>query len=199
MRRIFFLLALPLLFSLSLSAQSKKKIKELKVKTATETVTMYKDGKQTATYKSQYSVFDKEGNTTEEIDYNQDGTVKRKETTKYSGKDKTEEVIEHPNGGTDNNSDDGVQKKYKKTTWKYNAAGDKIEEAEYDAAGNLVQKKTYAYSKTGDLMFEMEYDATGKLIKKTAYGYDTKGLRTEKKIFGPNDVLEKTITYTYTY
>ncbi len=196
--RIFFIL----IFSISsvfLSAQSKKKIRELKIKSTTETITLYKDGKQTASYKSDYSVYDKEGNTIEETEYNQDGTVKKKETTKYAGKDKTEVVVEHPNPEKEkNNSDDGP-KKYKRTTWKYNSTGDKTEEDEYDEAGKLVQKKTYAYNNNGDLMFEMEYDGSGTLTKKIAYGYDAKGLKTEKKTYGPNDVLEKDITYTYTY
>jgi hypothetical protein len=198
MNRILFLLVIPFLFGSSLYAQSKKKLKELKVKTSTETVTLYKDGKQTSSYKSEYNVYDKDGNTTQKTEYNADGTVKRKETRKYSGDNKIEEVTEHPNDA-DNNSGDDAQKKYKKTTWKYNSSGDKTEEAEYDAAGALVEKKTYVYNKNGDLQFEMEYDASGLLVKKTAYGYDTKGLKTEKKVYGANDVLEKSITYTYTY
>jgi hypothetical protein len=197
--KLFFLSAF-IFVSGFLSAQSKKKIKELKIKSSTENVTLYKDGKATATYKSDYQVFDKDGNTILEMEYNQDGTVKRKETHQYVGENKTEEIVEHPSGGTDNGDDNGPPKKYKKTTWKYDSYGNKIEEDEYDAAGTLQGKKTYVYApKGGHLLFEMEYDSKANLLKKTAYGYDDKDLKTEKKIYGPNDVLEKSITYTYTY
>jgi YD repeat-containing protein len=195
MNRALFFTAVSFFFVSAAFAQSKKQIKELKIKSTTETLVTYKDGKEVSNYKSEYSTYDKDGNTTTQIEYNPDGSVKRKETTKYAGKDKIEEVIEHPSGGSE--SDD--QKKYKKTTWKYNSAGDKTEEVEYDAAGNVTKKTTYAYNSKGNRAFEMEYDGAGKLLKKTAYGYDSKGLRTEKKVYGPGDVLEKYVKYTYTY
>ena len=179
----------------SLFAQSKKQIKELKIKSVTEVSIIYKDGKEVSNYKSEYSTFDKEGNTTSQIEYNVDGTVKRKESTKYAGKEKIEEIIEHPNG----NSDNSPQKKYKRTTWKFNSAGDKIEEVEYDASGNVLKKITCVYNAKGERVFEMEYDGTGKLLKKSAYSYDKKGLRTEKKVYGSTDVLEKHVKYTYSF
>lgn len=197
MLRPLFLFASLLFCTTFLSAQSKKQIKELKIKSATETVTIYKDGKETITYKSDYSIFDKDGNTTTEIEYNQDGSIKRKQVTKFIGKDKSEEITEHPNDPTGGDND--PPKKYKKTTWKYNSGGDKTEELECDAAGNITKKTTYAYDSKGNKAFEMEYDGAGKLIQKTAYAYDSKGLKTERKVYGPGDVLLKYVKYTYTY
>jgi hypothetical protein len=194
MKRGIFLLTFSFLLASSAFAQSRKQIKELKIKSETETTILYKDGKETVTYKSEYSTFDKEGNTLTQIEYNQDGSVKRKETNKYAGKEKSEEIIEHPGSSSDND-----QKKYKRTTWKFNSSGDKTEEVEYDAAGNVTKKTTYAYNAKGNRLFEVEYDGAGKMIKKTAYSYDNKGLRTEKKVYGPGDVLEKHVKYTYTY
>lgn len=179
----------------SVSAQSKKQIKELKIKNCTETTTLYEGGKETSTYKSGFRAFDKDGNTTEDTEYNQDGTVKRKETVKYSGKDKVEEVVDE-RGDKDPASS---SKTYKKTTYKYDADGDKIEEIEYDAAGAVVKKTKYAYNKNKDKLFEVTYDGTGKQIKKIAYGYDTKGLKISKSIYGPGDVLIKMVKYTYGY
>lgn len=192
----FILIAVLFLSAVNLSAQSRKQIKELKVKSMTETTVLYKDGKETATYKSEYKTFDKEGNTLTSIEYNQDGTMRRKESSKYAGKDKTEEIVEN---GTGKAEDTDGPKKYKKVTWKYNDKGDKTEEVEYDAAGTVIKRTTFAYNKNGDRTFEVVYDGTGKLVKKTVYGYDSKGLRTEKKIYGPGDVLTKHVKYTYTY
>lgn len=180
---------------ISVSAQSKKQIKELKIKNCTENTTLYEGGKETATYKSGFRTFDKEGNTTEDTEYNQDGTVKRKETAKYSGKNKIEEVVDE-RGDKDN---ENSPKTYKKTTYKYDADGDKTEEVEYDAAGAVVKKTTYAYNKNKDKQFEVVYDGAGRLIKKTVYGYDNKGLKISKSIYGPGDVLIKMVKYTYGY
>lgn len=194
MNRFLLLVSVSFLAASALFAQSKKQVKEMKIKSVTETSVIYKDGKEASTYKSEYTTFDKEGNTTSQIEYNADGSIKRKETTKYAGKEKIEEIIEHPTPSTDN----GDQKKYKRTTWKLNPKGDKIEEIEYDAAGNVIKKSTCAYNAKGERVFEMEYDGAGKLLKKSAYSYDKNSLRTEKKVYGPGDVLEKHVKYTYT-
>lgn len=184
-----------ILASFHLSAQSKKQIKEYKIKSCTETTVLYTDGKESATFKSAFMSFDKEGNTTEEIQYNQDGSVKRRETAKYAGKNKTEEVVD-----TRGDKDvDGSKNNYRKTTYKYNANGDKTEETDYDAAGNVVKRTTYAYTKSGDKQFEVIYDGSGKLVKKFVYGYDNKGLRISKSTYGPGEVLIKMVKFTYGY
>lgn len=182
--------------SLAVTAQSKKQIKELKIKNCTENTTIYENGKESVTYKSGYNAFDKDGNTTEETEYNQDGTVKRRETTKYAGGNKVEEIVDKRG---DKDADDNAPKTYRKTTYKYNGDGDKIEEVEYDASGAVIKKTTYTYNKDKDKQFEMEYDGAGKLVKKTVYGYDGKGLRISKTVYGPNDVMVKQVKYTYGY
>lgn len=184
-----------LLLSVAVSAQSKKQIKEMKIKSCTETTVLYADGKETATFKSAFMTFDKDGNTTEEIQYNQDGSIKRRETAKYAGKNKTEEVVDS-RGDKDI---EGNKTNYRKTTYKYNANGDKTEETDYDAAGNVIKRTTYAYNKSGDKQFEVIYDGSGKLVKKIVYGYDGKGLRISKSTYGPGDVLLKMVKYTYGY
>lgn len=180
---------------ISLSGQSRKLIKELKIKNCTENTTVYEGGKETATYKSGFRTFDKEGNTTEDTEYNQDGSVKRKETAKYSGKDKIEEVVDERG----NKEIETAGKNYKKTTYKYNADGDKTEEVEYDAAGAVIKKTTYVYNKNKDKQFEVVYDGSGRQTKKIAYGYDSKNLKISKSIYGPGDVLLKMVKYTYGY
>ncbi len=182
------------LLVISLSAQSKKQIKELKIKNCTENTVVYDGGKETATYKSGFRTFDKEGNTTEDTEYNQDGSVKRREINKYSGKNKTEEIVENHSTG-----DDDGPKVYKRTTFKYDADGDKTEEVEYNSKGAIEKKTTFAYNKNKDKQFEMVYDGSGKLVKKTVYGYDPKGLKITRSVYGPDGVLIKMVKYTYGY
>lgn len=197
MKRILFFLIIFSVFALPLLAQSKKKLKELKVKSKTENTTLYIDGKANIPFKSGYSTFDGSGNTTTEIEYNQNGTIKKKQTIKYAGKEKIEEIIEQPN--TDPIEVASNDKKYKKTTWKYNAAGDKTEEVIVDMAGAIIKKTTFTYNSKGNKTEEIEYNAGTTLIQKSKYFYDTKGLRTEKKVWGPGDILIKQVKYTYTY
>jgi len=165
----------------------------MKIKSCTETTVMYAAGKESATYKSGFRTFDKDGNTTEDTEFNQDGSVRRKEINKYSGKNKTEEIVENYETGDDD------PKTYKRTTYKYNSDGNKTEEVEYDSKGTVVKKTTYVYNKNKDKQFETVYDGTGKLVKKTAYGYDTKGLKVSKSTYGPDDVLIKVVKFTYGY
>lgn len=183
--------------AVSLSAQSKKQVKELKIKNCTETTTLYENGKET-TYKSNYRTFDKDGNTTEDTEYNADGSVKRKETTKYSGKNKTEVVVDERGDKSDKDAS-SAGKTYKKTTYKYDGDGDKTEEVDYDEKGNVIKKTTYTYNKNKDKLFEVVYDGNGRLVKKMAYGYDSKGLKVSKTTYGPNDVVQKVVKYTYGY
>jgi hypothetical protein len=185
------------LLSICAFAQSKKQIKALKIKSTTENVTVYEGGTEKATWKSSYQAFDKEGNTIEEITYNRDGSVQRKETAKYSGKNKVEETTLDNGKKDDGDNDSG--RKYKKVTYKYNGNGDKTEEVLYDEKGVVIKKITYAYNSAGDKVFEMEYDASGVQTKKTVYGYNGKGLRIDKKVYGPGDVLLKQVKYIYTF
>ena len=194
MKNILFLFTVVLLSCTSLSAQSRKLLKELKVKNCTENTTLYENGKET-TYKSGYRAFDKEGNTIEDTEYNADGSVKRRETAKYSGKDKIEEVVDQ-RGDKDASS---AGKLYKKTTYKYDKDGDKTEEVDYDEKGNVIKKTTFVYNKNKDKLFEVVYDGSGRQTKKIAYGYDSKGLKVSKTTYAPGDVIVRVVKYTYGY
>lgn len=181
---------------IQLNAQSKKDIRLYKIKELTENTVLYENGKQVASYKSEITKFDKEGNTIENITYNSDGTIRRKEAAKYSGKNKIEELVQVVNN-TKKADEENTNEKYKHTTSKYNSNNDKTEEVWYDEKGSIIKKETIAYNSRGDRLFEITYDGSGKIIQKIAYGYDAKGLRTEKKVFDSNDALIKHVRYTY--
>src|ERR1043166_4842996 len=65
--------------------QSKKEIKANKIKSTTEYTTETISGKEVS-YKSTYSVFDKDGNTIEKTEFGPDGSVKKKSTAKFDSK-----------------------------------------------------------------------------------------------------------------
>lgn len=176
-------------------AQSKKEIKALKIKTATETVTSWESGKEVS-WKSEYKAFDREGNTTERVEYNTDGSVKRKELNKFNAKgDKAEEIIIDNSGNKKPENED----KYKHAVYRYNAKGDEIEDLRYDEKGTLIRKTVTSYNSKGDKIMEITTDGSGKVLKKTINSYDSKGLRTERSIYDAADKLLKKHKFTYTY
>ncbi|MCA6363177.1 MAG: hypothetical protein IM638_09065 [Bacteroidetes bacterium] len=196
--RLITSLLLACLFTLTATAQSKKDIRLYKIKGVTETTIIYEGGKETANYRSEVKKFDKDGNTIENITYNRDGSVRRKEAAKYVGKDKVEELSQDVNIQK-KNDDDNEDAKYKHTTSKYNTNGDKTEEIWYNEKGAVLKKELYTYNARGDRLTETTYDAAGKVTRKIVYTYDAKGLKTDKKVYGPGDVLQKHVKYTYTY
>jgi len=189
--KLFFAFILFCVTSLSI-AQSKKEIKKYKIKSITETISIMEKGK-SIVYKDHYILFDKNGEIVEEIEYNRDGSVKKKQLVKYDNNDnKIEETSFHQ--GTKNPGDG---KTNLKIIYKYNANNDKTEEHEYDS-GKLVKRKIYSYNNKGERTLEEVYSAEGKLLRKAAFSYE-KGFKKEKKIFNGQNALEMTKTYAYEF
>lgn len=178
--------------------QNKKDIKKYKIKSITETVSITENNK-TITYKEYYTLFDKNGKIIEETEFNADGSIKKKETTKYDNNDnKTEETCFHEKEHLKNNAP-LKESENTKTIYKYNSNNDKTEENEYDVGnGKLIRKQVNSYNNKGEKTQEETFDATNKSIKKIMYSYD-KGLKTEKKVYNKDNSLEETKKYTYTF
>ena len=195
MRKIFFISSI-FFFCLHFAfAQSKKEIKEYKIKSTTENTTETVDGKE-VTYKSTYSAFNKNGETTEKTEYNPDGSIKRKETTKFDSKgNKIEETFYEVKDKKNDSEKPAV--KNTKTTSKYNSNDNKIEEIEYDGAGKMLKKTIFSYNAYGDKTMEVVYDSGGKLLKKSVFTYDSKGLKVEKKTYDAANTVIETKKYVY--
>ena len=74
-------------------SQSKKEIKKLKIKSSVVTVTETIDGKE-KTFTESSQKWDKNSNVIEDIEYNKNGTFKKKESKKFNkNNDPTEEII----------------------------------------------------------------------------------------------------------
>lgn len=191
----------PIIFiSICSSAQSKKEVKANKIKSVTEYTTETIAGKE-VTYKSQYSAFDKGGNTIEKTDFLPDGSVQKKVTAKFDGKgnklEENEAILkedkkpENPKKGDIKNT---------KTTAKYNSNNNKIEEVVTDAvSGKQIKKTQTSYNSNGDKTIEVGFDGENKLLQKEVFSYDKKGLRIEHKTYdGSNNLTEgKKFVYAF--
>src|SRR6267154_2186888 len=95
MRSKIFLGLLALLsFSLVTSAQSKKEIKKFKIKSVTVSSTDVNSEGNEKTRNDSYQKFDSNGEVIEDVEYNKDGTFKKKETKKFNkNSDPVEEII----------------------------------------------------------------------------------------------------------
>jgi len=150
-------------FMAQLHGQSKKDIRNAKVSAETTTTTIIEGGKE-ITYKDSYTLYDKNGNVSEQTEYSKDGSVKHKESMKYNAdNDKIEEKVF-----------DAKDKSTKKTTFTYDANSNKIAENEYDENGKLVKQITYAYNNKGLKTEKKVFDGKKKLISTKKYTYTSR-------------------------
>ena len=126
------------------------------------------------TYYGHNNKYDKNGNVTEQNDYNLDGSLRSKETYKYDENGNETEKNYY-------NSDGSLKRKY---TSKYDEKGYKIERYQYPYSDGRIAGHTtiYKYDKNGN---EIEcdncgFDGTAVDYKKT-HKYDEKGNKIESK------------------
>lgn len=159
--KVFCLMAACLLSISSIYSQSKKKIREHKIISETTYNTKIVDGKEVS-IKDSYTAYDKNGNIVEEIEYNKDGVVKKKEKSVYnSNKDKIEEVRTGANG-----------KFISKSTFLYNGSGEKVGEIEYDEAGKIIRQTLTVFDAKGFKIEKRVFDSNKKLLYVKKYVYN---------------------------
>ena len=79
----------------------------------------------------------------------------------------------------------------RKTVFKFNNDGNKIEESHYDSDGELFSKSKYTYDEKGNIIEDSSYDSDGGLKWKWKYTYDEKGNKIENRLYNVNNVLEE--------
>jgi hypothetical protein len=182
-------------------AQGKKDIKKNKMKSMTEFQTITENGKEIS-HKAYYVAFNNNADVIEETEYNNNGSIKKGETTKYDVNHNKIEVTyfrqkEKKNPKTNSEPIENINIK---TVYKYNAHNDKTEEDEMDITnGKLLKKHIYSYNNKGEKDLEETYNADKKMIKKETYIYNNKGLKVEKKTYNGNNELEITKKYVYEF
>lgn len=156
MKRTLFLFLITFA-ALIIYAQSSKEVKKLKIKAIIETSTI---GDKTLNEKK--TVFDKNGDETEETDYNKEGLIKK--VTKYK-RNADGKVIEEAEYNAKNELKE-------KRTATFNKMGEKIEELFYDANSKLVKKYKIVYNAQGLKTEKQIYDGTGKLTETKKFQYE---------------------------
>ena len=116
-------------------SQSEKEIATDKIKTETEMISDDKSGIETY-HKESYTAYDQNGNTVEEIQYNDDGSIKEHKKYTYNASNLKTEETEY----------DAAGKLTKKTAYTYDAKGNKVSKVVTDGAGKTKQKKKYVYT-----------------------------------------------------
>lgn len=97
----------------------------------------------------------------------------------------------------DEKFDNLISKKVIESQVTYDIKGNILEEIEY--SGTKVTKHfQYQYDENSNKIKEIEFDAAGKVSKTSEYKIDSRGLRTEKTIYGPDGKLRRRKTYVYT-
>ncbi len=198
--KIFFILVFTYVSLVFGFSQSKKEVKKNKIKSISEFISVMENGKPVS-YQLSYIVFDKNGNTIENIEYNKDGSLKKKETCKYdSDNNKMEETCYSKKESKEPKSNSENKVENTKTVYKYNANKDRIEDCEYDGtSGKLIRKQVYSYDKKGNKCLEETYNDENKLTKKIVCTFNNKGLKTKKEHYNEKGDLEVTKKYVYEF
>ncbi|MGX7689077.1 hypothetical protein ACWA1C_18075 [Flectobacillus roseus] len=142
--------------------QSKKEVKKNKIKTVTELITDYVGGKE-VTRNDSYKKFNKQGEVTEEIEYDKTGKLKRKVLSRYNEfDDKVEETVVDVNNH-----------QVEREVYKYDSFKEKSEVLHYNERNELDSRSVYIINGNGLKTEKKTYDAKGKLIqiKKYLYGF----------------------------
>ena len=183
-----------LLTQQAMLAQNSKKVKNFRIKSTTEWITTYNGDEKSEPKKDSYTAFDKDGNTIEHIDYNKDGSIRKKETAKYDNNGNLLEESTYESKSEKDSKDNN-----KKVSYKYNSSNDKTEENVYDGDGKLIKRTVYTYNRNGDKSAEVTMDPSGKVLRKSIYTYDPKGLKLERKNYNGENALESVKKYEYSY
>lgn len=91
---------------------------------------------------------------------------------------------------------DGVEKKYKESEYIYDKNGHTLMEKVYDEQGNIIKHFEYEYDREGNTIAEITYNPKGKVVKREEFKY-SRGLKVEKKVFGPDGKLQSRKVYEY--
>jgi len=175
------------------SAQSKKQIREYGISSVTETITLFENGIEKETFKSQFMSWDKKGNVTEDAAWNREGSIRYREARVFDGDEEMEEILEYPAGkkGSD-------KPLFRKTVSKY-SGGNKTEEKVFDKDGKLEETTIFTYNGMGDKTAETATDGAGQKTGYNTYEYDKKGLRALKTEFKADGTVKRKTAYVYTF
>ena len=200
MKKLIFLLFIPLVFACSSDAvkrlEDKKKndLDELKLNgkvkslKATTYSALDKFGEPVKDkFKSEHKrYFNKDGFTTEFNHYDKDGEFKYGWKYKYDDGNMVEENWYYED-----------LKKYVKTTFKYDDKGNKIESNEYNKDGELEYNWKYKYDDNGNLIELNMYIKDGELFSKSLLKYDDDGNQIELNDYNKDGELENNWKYKY--
>lgn len=144
------------LMSLVTYAQKKKEIRKYKIKSVTVTETennkTLNDGK---------TVFDANGETVEEMNYDKDGSLRSHHKYKLNAQGEIIEDTEYDKEGLK-----------EKRIIKYNSLGIKTEELVYDKSEKLLKRHMYTYDGKGLKIERKTYDGANKVISVKKYVYE---------------------------
>jgi hypothetical protein len=147
------------LITVSLNAQSKKAIKKNNVRSVN--IIDLENGRNLNSHRVLYN---KDGEMTEETDYDKEGNLKWIKKYKYNGEG---DVTEEEENDIKNN-------KLEKHIYKYNSLGEKTEEQVWDGSGKIVKTHYYTYDGRGLKTERKTVDNTGKTIAVKKYTYTYK-------------------------
>lgn len=193
MKKIIILVIVCMGIGFSGYSQSKKSLRTYSITKKTETVLKYKNGKAQDPYVSEVEVFDKNGEWIERIDFDKDGSIKKREVRKYNKRLLVEEIQDKPQ----EKEWTETTPSYKQRVYTFNKKADLMEEKDLSRKGEVKRKRVYTYNKYGDRMTRTTTDKHGEVESIDNYTYDKKGFREERRTLNGAGELLEVKSYTY--
>lgn len=167
-------------------SQSRKDLKKSGITESKEVMYSYCGGKEYVWTQSELK-YDKDGNVIEEVTYNSDGSIRKKQVRVYHDSGK---LMEEANFGAQGFLEDRV-------AYTFDEDGEKLSEKRYFPCGALMEWVKFGVDDKGQRISESYYDEQGKLLRKSVFTYDSKGFRKEKKNYSADDKLLSVKKYDY--
>lgn len=168
------------------SAQSRKDLKKNGITVSKEVMHSFCGGKEYVWTQSELK-YDTEGNVVEEITYNSDGSIRKKQIRKYHASGK---LMEETNFGMGGFMED-------RTLFTFDEEGEKLSEQRFFPCGAMMEWIQYEVNDNGQRVTESFLDEKGNLLRKSTISYDSKGFKKEKKNFSAENKLLSVKKYDY--
>ena len=139
---------------------------------------------------NEYFVYDAKGNLIESRFRDLNSKYFHQTINKYDSKDRKIETLEYYQ------FDKGYQSRTK-TTYKYDAYNNIVEEVEYNDKGALSYKTTRNFNSYKNLIEETKYDGSGAISYKYCYKYDANQNKIESTKYDKNGELEYKLLMKY--
>jgi TonB family protein len=148
--------------------------------------------------------YDSNGRVTERIFYVEDGNIWSKTASNYDSEGNRSDIVYRASVGGAAQASNVQNRSMKeflrsKRTFKYDADGNRTEEADYTEGGALFQKTVYAFEGKGYVKEIVQYGSDGRIISRCVNEYGERGRIVKQSCYDSRGALSRKSSYSYEF